>query len=180
LCERVDTSRPVAVLDWGFSRATFCIVFNGRPLFVRCLRDCEFGLLIRALRDALNLTWDEARRIAIQHAGGAQTRDFDDAELSAIVTEVIAPVVSELKAELHRTLVYLQLHRSKLVPQQLWLFGGGAAITGIAPMLEAQIEMNVRCWELGGPVYSSNCAGDIPVAMLGPAIALSCLAWEAI
>jgi Tfp pilus assembly PilM family ATPase len=178
MCDRVDNSRPVAVLDWGFARTTFCIVLNGRPLFVRCLRDCEYGAVIRVLRDDLGLTWDEARQVAVQHAARVDEQAGDDGDLQRLVTEVTAPVMSQLVSELERTLVYLRMHRQKLLPQHMWLFGGGAVVNGIAPWLRQRANLDVHYWDLGESSFSSPTAGQSPVAMLGPAIALSALAWE--
>lgn len=179
MCERADTAQPVAVLDWGFSRTTFCIVFDGRPLFVRCLRDCEYGAVIRALRDDLALNWDEARRVAIDHVARPASYHETKDELQLLVSEVVVASMNQLIAELQRTLVYLKMHRNKLMPTQMWVFGGGAAVKGIAPWLRERVDLDVQCWHLGDPTYRSASAGEIPMAMLGPAVALSALAWEA-
>ncbi len=178
LCERAERTRPVAVLDWGFTRATFCIVLDGRPLFVRCLRDCQFGAVIRMLRDSLALTWDEARRVAKDFAAGPHADTGDNDPLQSLVSEVVVTAINQLVAELERTLVYLKSHRAKLMPAQMWLFGGGAAVRGMNSLIEQRINMEVRCWDLGDDLFRSDTAGESPVAMLGPAIALSTLAWE--
>ncbi len=177
LTAQADQVRPVAVLDWGFSRATFCVVLAGRPLFVRCLRDCEFGSLIRTLRSTLNLSWDEARRLAVQYATGCTSGREGSAELQQLVANAATTTISTLTSELDRTMVYLRMHRPKIMPAQLWLFGGGATVQGIAPLLAEQVHLDVRCWDLG-PHFRSDTAGTGPVAMLGGAVAMSCLAWE--
>jgi Tfp pilus assembly PilM family ATPase len=179
MCPRADQSRPVAVLDWGFTRATFCVVLQGRPLFVRCLRDCEYGRVVRALRDSLTLTWDEARHMATEHLayGGAESTST---QLHELVSEVALETVSQLVVELQRTMTYLKTHRAKLVPEQMWLFGGGASARGIDEYLMRRLDMKFDCWDLGGATFDSESAGACPVVMLGPAVALSALAWEGV
>jgi Tfp pilus assembly PilM family ATPase len=134
-------------------------------------------VVIRALRDSLTLTWDEARRLATDYLAGPHG-DANDDQVASLVAEVVMTAINQLVAELERTLVYLKTHRSKLVPEQMWLFGGGAAVRGIAGLLQQRVNLEVACWSLGDASFRSNSAGDSPVAMLGPAIALSALAWE--
>ena len=174
----IDPTKPVAVLDWGFARATYCIVVGRRPVFVRCLRECGFGQVLRALRTTLSLTWDEAEKLALQYAAGHHSAEASDHDLRDLVMEIVAGPVNQLLEELRRTLAYLQTHRAALVPQQMWLFGGGATIKDIGPWLARQTGLSVAAWSFGGQDFQSTSAGVSPLALLGPAIALSALAWE--
>ena len=56
-------SGPIGAIDWGFTRATFCVVSDGRPLFTRHLRKCGFGLLTGAVSRMLGLSEDEATEL---------------------------------------------------------------------------------------------------------------------
>ena len=44
-----DVHVPVAAFDWGRSTATFVVALDGRPAFVRVLRDCGLQTVIGAV-----------------------------------------------------------------------------------------------------------------------------------
>ncbi len=176
LADRRADTQPVAALDWGVARATFCITVAGRPIFVRNLRDCGFGHLLCQLQEALSLTRDEARKVV---AGfGALRASIRSESLQTVVGEIAAPHIDQLIEELGRTLNYLKTHRKALLPHQLWLFGGGATMENVEQVLTDRLGLPARTWSLGDDLFQSAAAGSSPVALLGPAIALSALAWE--
>lgn len=178
LTDKQTDRGPVAALDWGFSRTTLCIVAGGRPIFVRNLRGCGFGQLLQQLQDALSLSHNEAQSVAITHGAAESESNADTEALRCIVNEIVAPQLDHLIEELGRTLTYLKMHRAALLPHRLWLFGGGATMKDVGPLLTRRVGLPVAVWSLGDEVFHSESAGSSPAPLLGPAIALSALAWE--
>ena len=150
------TSGPLAVVDWGYRRATLCIVLGGRPLFVRCLRESGFAAVVTALCKTLSVTSDEAQQLLVTRGLPALDSNGSD-ELSVVIRDVIREPLDAFVEELNRTLAFLQQQRRAAVPGRLVLLGGGATIRNIEGHLQAHL----------------------PPALLAPAMALSALAWEA-
>lgn len=165
-------SVPVAAVDWGFQTATFTVVHQGRAVFTRQLRDCQFGRLPSATSQMLGLSVEDSERLLNLHGvADPSRRDEAAGEVQEVLGDVLSEPMAAMVAELDRTLAYPELHRSQLAPQALWLFGGGATVRNIAPYLESRIGVPVHVWRLPGQ-------GNPSVApLLGPAAAVSTLAW---
>ncbi len=176
LTENRPDTVPNAALDWGVTCATFCIVVAGRPIFVRKLRDCGFGQLLHQLQDTLSLSRDEAREVA--GSFGSLQSNTDSESPQRMIQEIVAPHFGRLIEEMGRTLTYLKTHRKELLPHQLWLFGGGATMKDVEQVLTDRLGLPTATWSLEDNLFESETTGTIPVALLGPAISLSALAWE--
>lgn len=171
-----SSRRPIAAVDWGYRRATICIVLDGCPMFVRCLRDAGFAAVISALSKSLSVTGEEAQKLLTDHglpAGPASEND----ELQAVIAEVAAQPLLSFAEEVDRTITFLRQQRRALVPEKVVLFGGGAAIRNIAPFLSEKVDIPIVPWSLEGHVQTSGRTCP-PLPLLGPAVALSALAWE--
>lgn len=169
---------PVAAVDWGFAGATFCVVMNGRPVFVRCLRGCGLGLVTQSLCEALGVSLDEAQRLLTRHGlsdspGSEQTRD----ELQVVIGDVATPPLTAIVHELNRTLSFLKSQRRGLVPNRVWLFGGGAIIKNITGFLAPRIGVPVDVWRLANAGIQKQADIEYPSGILAHAIAASSLAW---
>ena len=64
------------------------------------------------------------------------------------------------------------------MPRRIYLFGGGATILGLAKFLTREIQSPVAVWEFGDDKEGMIYRDATPSCLLGPAIALSTLAWE--
>lgn len=168
-----SSRRPIAAVDWGYRRATICIVLDGHPVFVRCLRDSGFAAVISALSKSLSITSEEAQKLLTDH-GLPNGAESDGDELQAVIAEVAAQPLMNFAEEVERTVTFLRQQRRQLVPEKIVLFGGGAAVRNIAPFLSQKVEACFVPWSLEG--QTSSRAGPLP--LLGPAVALSALAWE--
>lgn len=170
----VDPLTPWAALDWGYSQATFCVVADGRAMYVRSLKNCSLRQLLDSVTEELQVTGDEALRL-LQDYGlpGAQTT-----EASEVVAELIADPLDNLQQEISRTIAHLQGLRRTIVPQGVYLFGGGATMKGLAEYLTEKLNLEHRVWQFD-KLHSANSTGNGQHScMFGPAIALSALAWE--
>ncbi len=170
------SEHPVAVVDWGYSRATLCLVAQGCPLFVRCLRDSGFDALLHELSRHLGISLDEAGRLLVEH-GLPNPGPAIGKELQQVIAEVSAAAVSVFVEELSRTLTYLTSHRRPVAPDQVVLMGAGATIKNVTTFLEDKIGMPIRIWRPENIRINCESAAKLPLELLGPAIALSSLAW---
>jgi Tfp pilus assembly PilM family ATPase len=109
-----DASVPVAALDWGHSRATLCLIDNGQPSYVRCLKDCGLRNVLAALVDELHVTELEAQRLLeacglsalsseASPAATAEKTSGSHPEIAQLVQEIIAEPVSQLVEEIKRS-----------------------------------------------------------------------------
>jgi hypothetical protein len=94
------------------------------------------------------------------------------------VAELISEPLEQLRGELARTISHLQSQRRSIVPQGVYLFGGGATMRGLAEHLTEKLELEHRVWQFGGSDATESRLDGVPTCLLGPAVALSALAWE--
>jgi len=168
---------PVAAVDWGIRRVTLCIILDGRPVFVRLLRHSGLGLLLRSVQEALAVSSDESQQLLTVHGLPDPGADADGDELQHVIADVATEAIGVFVDELNRTLAYLKGHLSSLVPSRLWLLGGGATVKNVSPYVSGRINVPVHPWRIDTAGLSKDFLGNCPVEMLGPAIALSSLAW---
>jgi len=170
-----EGGEPVAAVDWGARNATLCLVHQGTAVYTRQLRECGFGALPLAVHRALGLSPDDAQQLLNTYGVVAPSAGPDPwAEVRQVLTDIVAEPTAALVAEIQRTLAYPELHRASLLPRRLWLFGGGGTIRNIAPYLAAKIGLPVEPWQLD----DREAPAAVPAVLLGPAAALSALAWE--
>jgi Tfp pilus assembly PilM family ATPase len=197
----------VGALDWGAASATFSILWDGRPVFTRQFRDCGFAAMPAAVSQALGLSVGDAEQLLTTHgvwdpaqrdtrSGNPSTTDALR-DVQEVITDVTSGLLNEIVSQLNKTLSYPELHRSGLVPVKIWLLGGGATVRNLAGLLSTKIQRSVETWYLptafedgeretgggGREMGEERCPSPVPrsswppVAMLGPAIALSALAF---
>lgn len=164
----VDRQGAWAALDWGYSQATFCVIAEGRPVYVRALKDCGLRLLLNTVVEELLVSEDEALRLLQEHGLGSS----ESVEVSKIVEELLAEPLGRLQQEVARTVSHLRGQRRGIVPQGVYLFGGGATLRGLAEHLSTRLELPHRVWRLGAESQGAH------ECLFGAAVALSALAWE--
>jgi Tfp pilus assembly PilM family ATPase len=174
------STEPVAALDWGYSGVTFCVVQAGRPVFTRQLRDCKFSDLPNCVSRTLKLSEEDAQQLLTTH-GVVDQAGHDDSlrSVQEVVADVVGEPINAILAELEKTLSYLKLHRSRLEPKRLWLFGGGATVKNIAPYLAIKAGLEMDVWRMPGDPAGRRVEGGAPLELFGNAVALSALAWAA-
>lgn len=171
-----EIAGPAAAIDWGEANATVSIVEHGRPQFTRLLRDCGAGAMYAEIARSLGLDGDEAvealTRFGLPHAGHA---DPENDEICEVLADILGAHVQRLLDELNRTFSFLRLQRQALLPKRAWLFGAGAAVRNIGPVLSDKLEIPCEIWRLAAPRRDTQTdAGD---EIFGPAAALSALGW---
>ena len=171
-------NQPVAAVDWGCQRATLCIVLNGHPYFVRCLRGAGFAQVIDALCKTLSVSAEEAQKLLTDH--GLPNRKLNTSEdLQLVIEEVIDEAIAAFIEELNRTVTYLGQQRRNLAPAKVILFGGGAAVKNVSQFLFDKIDVPVETWHVPDNWSQSHSLPQLSIELMGPAIALSSLAWDA-
>ena len=165
---------PWAALDWGYSQATFCVAVDGRAVYVRCLKNCSLQRVLDSISAELKVTGDEALRLLQEHGvpGSKPT------EAAKVVAELISEPLEKLREEIARTILHLQGQRRTIVPQGVYLFGGGATIKGLSEHLTEKLELEHRVWQFEGSDEAETSLGGLQTCLFGPAVALSALAWE--
>jgi Tfp pilus assembly PilM family ATPase len=171
-------SKPVAALDWGYHTAAFSVICDGRPVFTRQLRDCGFAALPAALSKAMGLSSDDVEQLLAAH-GICDPAEHDDPnrDVQEMVADVVGEAINGVVSELQKTLAYAELQRSQVIPERIWMFGAGATVRNMAATLASRVGVPVQAWNLplgnGSPWDHSA----LPMELLGPAVALSSLAW---
>lgn len=177
LAENHDPSKPVAIFDWGASTATFCVAFDSRPVYVRCLPDFGFNLFLQKIANALDLEESDVLQATTQHGmpdGGTR----QGSEIQQIIAEILEPATVEMISEILRTLTFIRSQKFKISVDRGLLFGAGATVKNIDVWLGTKLGISIKNWrldenKLGASGYSNRC----PIELLGPAVASSCLAW---
>ena len=172
-----DNTRPVGLIDWGFSRATFVVSVNGTTVFVRTLANCGFRRIVESLCSALTIRLEEGEALLSQH-GLPDPKTCAIDETQRVIEEVTVQPLAEFTSELGRTLSFLNSHRHHWLPKEITLLGGGATIKHIDSFVAEKVGVPTCCWSM--PVSSRTTVrpNRATMCVLGPSIALSGLAWE--
>jgi type IV pilus assembly protein PilM len=169
---------PVGLLDWGYRGATFVAVSDGQPAFVRFLRGCGICDFVERVQKSLELTLEESEGLLVSH--GLPRRD-DGEESLREAQEVIAnagrPVIDELVEQISKSLSFLKAESLEIVPEEVWLFGGGATIRNATTVLAQKVGLRFQAWRLQDEPVQASGSANCPTEMLGGAAALSMLAW---
>ena len=168
---------PVVAIDWGWSRVTLCIVFRGESLFVRSFHRGALGTIVNSICKDLRLRRQEARELLTTVGVAASGERTSASRTASAVARCSRAAFGELELEVARTLDFVQARHRDIAPQQIVLFGGGATISGVTHWFTTTFDRPCEVWNYphiaGGNVDSPPCT-----PLLGPAIALSALAWE--
>lgn len=175
MCDPNNASEPAAALDLGYSSAMLAVVVDGRPTFCRAFRGCGLQALMQPLQDKLGVSPAECRQLLRQFGLGGCKEAAGSAAAQATLQIISAPL-ENLVGELQRTWSFLNQQYRELVPQRVWLFGGGASIRNLPAHLSGRTGVPTQFWQLNGG-RSESC--DASEALFGGAAALSALAWEA-
>lgn len=177
MADRSETPTPVAALDWGYAKATLCIVVNGSPAYVRCFKDCGISRLLNRISENLDVSEEEAQRLLQEHGLDAASQSSSSG-VGELIEEIVAEPISQVQREFTRTITHLQGQRRSILPTKLYLFGGGATIKGIEDHFSSLLNTKTNVWQFGQQYCQSSGQTDLPSCLFGPAIALSALAWE--
>lgn len=167
-------SETWAALDWGFTQATFCVVQDRRPVYVRPLKNCGFNQTLQSITSELGIDEKQAVQLLEKHDLSSTGNDPH----AQVILDSMAEPLKRIRFEIERTMSHLQTLRRQIVPQGVFLFGGGAAIRGIANLLTEKTALEHRLWQFGINQQTDNQVDAQWTHLLGPAIALSALAWE--
>lgn len=170
----------VAAIDWGYSRATFCVVRQDAPAFVRCFQRGQFGAFLDDLGGALNLTQREARQLLTTTGATADATAPRNAaaptRTERAVYDACRAAWSDFAEELGRTLAFLRQRRRDFYPEKIVLLGGGATMAHVADPVSKAAGIETEVWNFAdvGPNVGRD-AACLP--LLGIAAAGSARAW---
>ncbi|MCA9214894.1 MAG: pilus assembly protein PilM [Planctomycetales bacterium] len=155
-------------IDWGYSTVTLCVARNGRACFVRNLPRCGLRRVVDDVAVSLNLSTRDANDMLVRHGVGGH----EDHRLSKLFCDVARSSIDEMATEIEKTMRFMDSHFRSDVPNSVRVFGGGAQIPGLTTQLGKTLGITTVAWQFACSSQPDN------LAMLGPAIALSALAWE--
>jgi Tfp pilus assembly PilM family ATPase len=173
LSEHGEAIPPCAVLDWGYSQATFCLVVEGEPVYVRTLKDCSFQTALAEVAGELGITTDEAGVLLEKYGARGLNYKTED-EIVSMIADLVAEPVRHLTSELAKTLAHVGFQYRNFSPRQLLLFGGGALVGGLTRHLTRKLRLDTHVWSFDNQ-RDPKSTHD---ALFGVAMALSSLAWE--
>ena len=162
-----------AVLDLGWSGASLIVTHEGRPLYVRSLKDCGISELVRAVMDHLKLDRTQAFTLLINHglAGATGVRPSD---LNQLLVDKCMPLIQVLQREVRATFDFVHAESAEFTDGPIMLLGSGGVIPGLAEHISAAIGQPVECWKL-----DCRSSALLPCCSLfAHAASLSALAWE--
>ena len=65
-----------------------------------------------------------------------------------LLARLVTPEVDRLVGQVQRTIQFLQQQHRQLVPERLWLTGGGGAISGVAELVATKLVRQTSSWSL--------------------------------
>jgi Tfp pilus assembly PilM family ATPase len=177
---RSTHEQPIAILDWGNKTAHFVIISGGQPVFSRVLKDCGVGALVTAVGRGLSLDPEDCHQLL--STCGVPNPHLDHAErteLQEMVIDFAGEMLHQVAVELDKTLSYLGSQRAELLPEELWLIGGGATIQNIDQWISFETGVAATRWRPEQRSSASHFQEGKSVEVLAQAAALSELGWTA-
>jgi Tfp pilus assembly PilM family ATPase len=175
LCEPAESEKSLAALDFGYSSAVLVVAKGGQLLFTRQLRGCGLQMLLKPLQDGLKLSAAEVQQLLGRYANPSAADSSPLASLAKTAHSMIAEPLTQVVAEVKRTLDFLDLQFRAIVPKKLILLGGGAMVPALPVAIADETQLPTRLWSLA----AANEESRPDEALFGVAAALSSLAWEA-
>jgi Tfp pilus assembly PilM family ATPase len=181
LTPKGQVKSPHVAIDWGFTNTTLCVVQQGRALYTRRIRSCGLRLVCDCVRDSLRVTQEEIHHLLLAFGlpGGSGGPPHP---LQQAIAGAAGEPLGHLAEEIRRTLAYFQVQRRELIPEKIWLMGGGASVHNAAAWLSAECGRPVDAWHLtaaddgpANPLADREPPGAAATPMLAAAIALSAL-----
>ena len=170
------SGEPVAAIDWGHSDACYHAVLGHNSEFTRRLRNCGLRRCQKAVMKELRIDEFEVQFL-LNTQGVRETSASANQRLPQLVERLIIEPLNDLIAEIDRTLSFLSERHDNLMPQRIYLFGGGATIRNIGPYLTERLGVPVERWT-AGLVEETGDWSESELCLLGPAMALSLLGWK--
>lgn len=158
-----------AMIDFGFTRSTFCLAWQGQPVFVRVLRQAGFSQVVNRVCEKIGIRANEAAQLLVD--SGLPTGRNGSAIQKAIAN-ASSQTLNTFCEEIKRTLKFLDHDTSFDRPVKVWLSGGGSTVANIGSWLSDRVDVPFEPWRL-------NEAKTIKSeSLFANSIALSTLAWK--
>jgi type IV pilus assembly protein PilM len=167
------------VIDWGHSQPLLTIIRDGEPAFTRVLRNCGVATIEEAIINELGATPVECAHLLSQCGIASNTSTGEVSPLAMLLARLVTPEVDRLVGQVQRTIQFLQQQHRQLVPERLWLTGGGGAISGVAELVATKLGRQTSSWSLRPELLSPRLKSPSGMSVFAAAIGLSLLAEEA-
>ena len=160
-------AQPVVIVDWGYTSVTLIVAVNGKPEFVRVLRDCSGQTAIRSLFEGLGLLPKEARQLLSTVGLPAHNDSGASAALRRTVARLLQPWLRTFQDEIRKTIGYLRHHRSSIAPARLLLAGGIACTPHLTEFIQDDCDLPLDVWSLTGRPSEALFASASGLSTLG-------------
>lgn len=140
------------VLDLGLRHATLTVVVGTTPAYVRTLTHGAHHWTCK-LAKTFEVSYAVAEQLKREHALAPTERGFrpgpgaqnllQSPELGGVLTNVLRDALQALAAQVGRCFSYVMQGFPDQTVSRLLLAGGGAALGGLAPLLEAELGIPV-------------------------------------
>jgi len=167
-----SSSELTAMIDFGFTRSTFCLAWQGRPVFVRVLRRAGFDQIVERVCEKFSLRPNEAAELLIKSGLPDASAAGKGTEIQKAIAEVAGRALINFCEEIKRTMKFLDRDTSYDRPVGVWLSGGGSTIDNLGPWLSSRIDLPFQPWRLGESETTKS------ESLFANSIALSTLAWK--
>ena len=153
LVPNLDITQPVGVIDWGFTRSTFTVCAEGKPLFVRILRGCGLQSFIHKLQETFFLSYDEAQSLLTDRFNLAEQ---DSTKEQRSIQKVINNELARIEDQITRTMSFLRSYRRKISPSKILLMGGGSSLCQVENWMESFVGVPCSRWSISENGSSSE------------------------
>lgn len=151
--------QSVGMLDWGHRTVTLVIAKGGRPEFIRSFRDCSGLSAVNAIAEGLKITPQEALAALCTARLFENDNSASRSAIGRAIEQLLQADLQRVADELHKTLMYLRHHASRIQPTVLQLAGGMATVDNIAEFIQEQSGIETKVWSLD----ASNAAPSDPL-----------------
>jgi general secretion pathway protein L len=147
-----DDEEPFAVVDFGESETSLCVVHDGGIRYGRAWAQGSAALtqaIERGLEISPNLARDKKEKEANLHPSPTPGGDSEQEWMATILVRALGPVVGGIRQSL------LSVSKSlDLTVRRIYLCGGGSRLNGLDRLLAEELQVTVEPIPLRGPVGS--------------------------
>lgn len=151
ILQYAEEVKNISVIEIGAKYTSLCIYKSGRLVFIRKLpvsssqiTESMCGVLISD-KGRVELNYEEAERIKRQYGFPVDEKDFLDGRIPA--NQVIAltrPLLEHLAVETSRTFGYYSSELKGVLPEAIYLAGGGARLKNLDKFLYEKLNIPVN------------------------------------
>jgi|GEM_PF-2193445 len=174
LLDKNEEQSVSAILDWSANYPMLVIQHKGLPQFCRSLETGGLIKIVEGVSERLQLPSAETIYYLKHLENSHKTSDANSTvgkRQYDWTSSLLTPPISHLAEDISKSLHFLKLQCPKLLPNKLFLCGGGATLPCLVELLQSQLDIPIVPWSL--PTIDGHTLGPASAQ----AAALSALGW---